>query len=182
MDILFYNLCILFQQARHWISSSMQYIKKMLHSYFSHHISAHKHSRSNFHTKTEWNTWLLCFQWLLHIPQTTHFLSETLTNLHLWSQLQELAVDFNFLLATYWSTAGHSFYFNSFLTSFTTKCWNSLGHNSNYEKTGCLYFCACREPQMAANAGLQFRNAMLLFPIKLCLCRYWFHPLQNSLK
>lgn len=24
-------------------------------------------------------------------------------------------------------------------------CWNSLGNNSNYEKTGCLYFCAFRQ-------------------------------------
>lgn len=50
LDTLIYNIYII-SKVRHWISSHMQYIKKMLRSYFTDHISAHKYSRSSFCTQ-----------------------------------------------------------------------------------------------------------------------------------
>lgn len=127
----------------------------------------------------EWDTQPLCFLWLLLIPQTTHFLSENLMNwtlMNLPSQLQELAVDSNYLLATYWSMAGHSFYFIGFLTfTFTNKYVVEILLEIiaiMRKQAAFISVLSDKEPQVAAKAGFHFRKAMLLFPFKLCLCRY----------
>lgn len=95
--------------------------------------------------------------------------------MNLPSQLQELAVDSNYLLATYWSMAGHSFYFIGFLTSFTNKYVVEIILEIiaiMRKQAAFISVLSDKEPQVAAKAGFQFRKAMLLFPFKLRLCRY----------